>query len=195
MATYPYQASMAAPSNFRTWQSTGGANEFESAADTTAIFRPSTPVTVFRWGFMNSDDGIIDVGTTMIVALDWRPTAGSDTGRVELSTITTGTTDVAVGTGLYSEFGAVEIGGVLPAATTGVDGSTVHAALSGSWQDNTVLGYPIKVNPGEELVFEVTNAADTNADLVTCFLHYIQEPFVNGDGTALRLAHMTKKAS
>lgn len=192
MAVYPYQGNLAALPEFQTWEYVTAGTAFATTGDK-AVFRPVVPVTVFRWGIINLG-AAATWGSAAAIALDWRPTAGVDTNRVEVGTITA-SADIAVGTGLYSEFGAAQIGGTLPAATTGADGSILHAALSGSWGDNTVKGAPVRVNPGEELVFECTNAFDAFA-LSMVFLHYVFDPFVAGDGeTASRIVRMTKKAS
>ena len=137
-------------------------------------FTPGGPVNIVRWGVIA--DALIDVGAGAVFTLDYRPTAGSDTGRVNGSTsagddtaggsLSTGTTDVAAGKGIYREV-------------------------------NQVPG-PFKLAPGEQAVFEVTDAADT-AGTGFVFIEYEVEGFTGDPAlTTLaqnRIVNMTKKAS
>lgn len=152
-----------------------------------AAFAPSVPIVPFRWGWINVDDGIVDVGTTFIVSLKKRMTAGSDTaGITSLSTITTGTTDVALGKGLYSDFNVDNFNG----ATVGVaplDDSEVNYAPS---SDRNTIPKGFLIIPGEELVWNVDDAADTDADAIQGFVHYWIYPF-----TSAYITGLTKKAS
>ena len=109
-------------------------------------FTPARPVNIIRWGIII--DTILDVGVGFTIKADHRPTAGSDTGRGDgdVGDITT-TTDVAVGKGLYTE----EVSG------------------AGSKQK-------FKVDPGEQVVFQVTDAADTTGDGFV-FVEYEEEGF------------------
>lgn len=135
---------------------------------------PGRPVTVIRWGVIAN--ALIDVGAGMVVAMDFRPTIGSDASRVNGSvaagvdtaggTLSTSTTDVAAGTGIYH---------------------------------NVVVADGFQIDPGESAVFEVTDAADT-AGTGYIFVEYVEAPF-QGEGAtgvanaANRIANMTKKAS
>ena len=74
-------------------------------------FTPGRPVNVIRWGIIAN--ALIDVGAGMIVTMDFRPTVGSDASRVNGSvasgvdtaggTLSTSTTDVAAGDGIYHD--------------------------------------------------------------------------------------------
>ena len=119
-------------------------------------FTPVMPIDVKRWGFIA--DVLVDVGAGLTVAMDHRPTAGSDTGRVEVDTIVR-TSDVAAGKGLVTEV-------VLPVSQV--------TAEDGSLRDVSGTG-PFQVDPGEQLVFEVTDAADT-AGTGLFFLEYYELP-------------------
>jgi len=113
-------------------------------------FTPASPVNIVRWGIIA--DALIDVGVGMTIKADHRPTAGSDTGRGDgdVGDITV-TADIAAGKGAYTE----EIG--TPAAT---------AAQA-----------KFEVDPGEQVVFQVTDAADT-AGTGHIFVEYELIPFV-----------------
>lgn len=101
---------------------------------------------------------LLDVGAGFVAALDLRPTIGSDTGRTNPGGTITRTADVAVGAGVYNDLSA---SGLTP---------------------------PIDVDPGEQLVFEVSDAADTGGTIIA-FAHYLERPFVQGPD--LRIADMT----
>ena len=133
----------------------GGPVAFTSTGDK-FIFTPAMPCDVYRWGLIT--DALLDVGAGFTIALDWRPTAGSDTNRAQKDTIVK-TADVAAGQVLYSE----AVGAV--AQATGSDGSLVDVAPAG----------PVEVDPGEELVIEVTDAADT-AGTGYVWIEYVEKP-------------------
>lgn len=143
----------------------------ESTGDK-ARWAPTHPLRILRWGYQNLDDAIIDVGTQFKVALDWRPTVKSDTNRAEIDTISTGTTDVPQGEGRFSDL----VGG-FSGSSTGSDGSTVYQAPS---NDDQSAPDGFKVYPGEELVFEVLDAADTDADEIQFFVEYVDLPWSLG---------------
>lgn len=122
------------------------------------IFTPANPIDVYRWGLITN--ALLDVGAGFVLALDFRPTAGSDTNRVEMSTISTGTTDVAAGKMVYNQAIGADNDG-----ETAEDGTLRNVAPTG----------PIECDPGEELVIEVTNAADT-AGTGYVFIEYVELP-------------------
>jgi hypothetical protein len=139
---------------------------FAAAADTVYI-TPATPIKIVRWGLVVTS--LLDVGAGFIAALDFRPTAGSDTDRVNGSvaagvdtaggTITT-TADVAAGAGLYHE-----------------------------------LSTPLEILPGEQGVIQITDAADT-AGTGLFWVEYEEEPFAAAyAGSDSRLVNMTEATS
>lgn len=155
----------------------------ESTGDKATI-TPTNPIRVTKWGFLSADtdgSGIVDVGVGLVVSMDKRPTVYSDTNRVEIDTITT-TADVALGAGLYSDLVSGFSG-----SSTAVDGSTLNNAPS---SPATGVAVPVDVYPGQQLVFEVKDAADTDADNVIFWVEYIELPFV-GD----YISNYTKKNS
>lgn len=142
-----------------------------TAADK-GTFAPARPVNIVRWGIIVTT--LLDVGAGAVFALDFRPTIGSDTGRVDGAvsagvdtaggTITTGTTDVAVGKGLYHD-----------------------------------VNPPLKVDPGEQVVFQAVDAPDTGG-AGFLFIEYEEEGFSGGSPAAAlslanRISNLTKKAS
>lgn len=135
-------------------------------------FTPGNPVDIVRWGIIA--DVLIDVGVGATVKADFRPTAGSDTGRGDgdVGSITT-TVDIAQGDGLYTE-----------TVSPGQTGKTLQT---------------FRVDPGEQVVFQVTDAADT-AGTGHIFIEFRQMPFV-GDAAVTagldsnRIAGFTKVTS
>ncbi len=126
-------------------------SEVSSQQDLTATgdkftFTPARPVNIIRWGVIA--DALIDVGVGMTIKADFRPTAGSDTGRGDgnVGDITV-TADIAQGKGAYTE----EVSG------------------AGTKQK-------FQVDPGEQVVFQVTDAADT-AGTGLIFVEYEEEGF------------------
>ena len=112
-------------------------------------FTPGRPVNIIRWGIIA--DALIDVGAGMTIKADFRPTAGSDSGRGDgdVGDITT-TSDIAQGKGLFTQ------------------------DLS---DDATEVKF--QVDPGEQVVFQVTDAADT-AGTGHIFVEYEEEGFSGG---------------
>lgn len=134
----------------------GGPVDFTATGDK-FIFTPALPADVYRWGIITN--ALLDVGAGFVAALDHRPTAGSDTNRVEKDTITV-SADVAAGQVVYSQAIGADADGEV-----GEDGTVRYVAPTG----------PVEVNPGEELVIEVTNAADT-AGTGYVFIEYVEKP-------------------
>ncbi len=133
-------------------------------------FMTAVPVNIVRWGVIA--DSLIDVGVGFTIKGDFRPTAGSDTGRGDgnVGDVTV-TADIAQGEGVYTEECAT------PAVTTAVPTK-------------------FKLDPGEQVVFQVTDVADT-AGTGMIFVEYEMEGFSGGlPAVALtdpnRISNMTK---
>lgn len=122
-------------------------------------FVPGSPVEVIRWGLIA--DALIDVGAGMTVKADKVNSAGTR-GDGDAGSVTT-TSDIAAEDGIYTE-------NVSP-------GVTAHPTE------------PHKLIPGERIVFQVTDIADTAGDAFI-FIEYRKRPFVGDD-----LANMTKVTS
>lgn len=112
----------------------------------TIIYRVNVPIKIVRFGVFVTTSIADAAGDGWIYALDRRITPGSDTGRVEVSRVTGAAVEGQVA-------GKVLERSVGTAATsaTGVDGSTV---VSGGDDGH-------ECNVGDEIVFEVINAAAT----------------------------------
>ena len=129
-------------------------------------FTPGQPVDILRWGIIA--DALVDVGAGMVLKADHVPTAGSGTGRGDgnVGDITTGANDLAQGAGLFTE------------------------DVSGAGNKT-----PFQVDPGEQVVWELTDVADT-AGTAIIFVEYIEHPFVGDSNVTAgdfsnRIANMT----
>ena len=139
-----------------------GAQDDLTATGDGAVFAPGSPVEIIRWGIIA--DALIDVGAGMIVKLDKVDSAGSR-GDGDVGSITT-TVDIAAQDGIYTE-------NVSP-------GVTAHPTE------------PHKLIPGERVVVQVTDAADT-AGTGFPFIEYRKLPFVGDSASPVDdLANMTK---
>ncbi len=115
-------------------------------------FMQAVPVNIVRWGVIAN--ALIDVGAGFTIKGDFRPTAGSDASRGDgdVGDITV-TADIAQGKGIYTEECATA---ATPAVPT-----------------------KFKLDPGEQVVFEVTDIADT-AGTGMIFVEYELEGFSGG---------------
>ena len=129
-------------------------------------FAPGKPVDVIRWGIVVSI--LLDVGVGFTIKADVIKSgvARDDGGMGSITTVT----DVAVGKGLFTE-------NVSP-------GVTAHPTE------------PFKLDPGDQVIFQVTDAADTTGDGYV-FVEYLEESFV-GDAALTagddgnRIGNLTK---
>lgn len=148
----------------------GGPVDFGATGDK-FIYTPANPSDVYRWGLVN--DTAMVSGTSFVMALDKRVTAGTDTGRVQMDTITR-TTDMAAGTGLFSQ-------SILPVAqAAGSDNRTTPPIPT---YYNVEPAGPVQVNPGQQLVLEVTDAATSGTGYV--WIEFVEYPIAGSRATAL----------
>ena len=132
---------------------------------------PTHPVDIVRWGYV-VDTVLGD--TTLVAALDFRPTIGSDTNRVNGATNSTTFIDTA--------------GGVLTA---------VVATAVGKGEFHNV-NPPLQVDPGEEVVIELTAAPASGNGF--WFIEYEVQPFVGDTNVTAgdfsnRIANMTERTT
>lgn len=137
----------------------GGPVDFNALGDK-FILTPARPVDIIRWGYITDTAQDPDAGGFKI-ALDHRPTAGSDTGRVEKATITRADAEVsAAGAVIYNDV-------ILAVAeATSADGSKYNVGPAG----------PLRVEPGQQAVIEVTDANGA-ASTGYVFIEYEEQPF------------------
>ncbi len=115
-------------------------------------FMQAVPVNIVRWGVIAN--ALIDVGAGFTIKGDHRPTAGSDASRGDgdVGDVTV-TTDIAQGKGVYTEECATPASPAVPTK--------------------------FLLDPGEQVVFEVTDIADT-AGTGFIFVEYEMEGFSGG---------------
>lgn len=138
-----------------------------------AVFTPPCPVLVTRWGYVARS--LLDVGAGAVFTCDWRPTAGSDTNRVNGST--TGTPTFA-----HSEHADLGGGSISTSTTDSAAGTGRYHPIRTTTNVVDSIPGPLPVYPGEELVFECTDAADTAGLDIQFFVEYEQRPF-QGDSS------------
>lgn len=142
-----------------------------ATAEDKATWAPAMPVDIVRWGYIA--DTVMG-NTVAVVALDFRPTIGSDTDRVDGATNSTTFIDTA--------------GGVL---TSGV------ATAVGAGEFHNV-NPPLQVDPGEEVVFQMTTAPSSGTAFF--FIEYEVQPFVGDSNVTAgdfsnRISNMTERTT
>lgn len=142
--------------------------DFQAATGVVCVMNFGTPIEVLRFGITVDDNELLDVGAGFTIALKKYLVPGSSTSAVTLGTLTT-TTDIAKGAILYNEL-ATEV-----AAATGDDGvSVIHVAPRTPATDAAEADYI--VYPGEQLVWDITDAADTSGK-GQVWVQYVNRPW------------------
>lgn len=145
----------------------GGPVDFNATGDK-FIYTPATIARCYRFGYITDAAQDPDAGG-FVLALDHRPTAGSDTDRTEKATITRADAETtAAGKLVYAD----TILAVAQAAQG--DGSLLDVGPSG----------PVEVRPGEQLVIEVTNAVGA-ASTGYVFLEVMELAFEKSDADVI----------
>lgn len=155
--------------------------DFNSTGDTVVI-TPATPIDIYRWGFIALANVNVTAGE---VALDHRPLAASDSGRVQIQTMTfSSAQDLVAGEMYYADV-------FLPnAETTGEDNLSVAGGFGGNAAQvsavNTGPDGPWRVDPGGQVVLEIVGAFDA-AGTCICFIQYCELSLFNMAAAATRL--------
>lgn len=150
--------------------------DFGGSTGVVAVFNFPDPVEVKRFGLTVDDSELLDVGAGVVLALKKYLIPGSSTNAVTLGTITS-TADIAKGAGMYTEFDLGDENG-----ETGEDGSLRNVAPRD--EDANIF----IVNPGEQLVVDLTDAADTSGKGQV----WVEVIHKGGFGAALVTAGYTK---
>lgn len=130
----------------------GGPVVFTSTGDK-FIFTPGAPVRLLKWGFVAQTD-VVPV-TNLILTLSKRPTAGSDTSRAALDTLSLGTSVAYVaGKGAFRDPYTASTAATTPSSEPSGSGQ------GGSYTINSGQAQYV-LKPGEEWVIDVTTAATT----------------------------------
>jgi hypothetical protein len=148
-----------------------------NATGDTIILTPAVPIDVFRWGFIAN--AAIDV-TAGEVALDHRPLVASDTGRVQVQTMTFGAAQNIVQGEMY--FADIVLANAQAAGDDTLSGGTTPQT---SLVDTAPDG-PFRCDPGGQMVIEVVGAFD-GAGTAVFFIEYWQLTLANMLAAATRL--------
>lgn len=139
--------------------------DFAVAADV-VTFTPTKPVDVLRFGLIVTT--ATATGTDLNLELDWRPTAGSETDRETIASLSP-TASVEQGKGLYKD------------------------VVADNDPDAGSAPKRVQVDPGEQLVVEVETAGAADSEGVV-FIEYVERAFqhTSSDEDEDRLAKMTE---
>lgn len=145
--------------------------DFGGSTGVVAVMNFGAPIEVIRMGIVVDDNELLDVGAGFAIALKKYLIPGSSTNAVTLGTITS-TADVAKGTGLYNDFRLGDTDG-----ETAEDDTLRYVSPR---SDSDVEDNDFIVLPGQQLVFDLTDAADTSGK-GQVFVQYIERPFTGSD--------------
>lgn len=154
---------------------TGGPVVLTSTGDKFSI-SIAAPIRILKWGVILSTS-LDTTNAAMILKLDQRITAGSDTGRVTLDTLTvpvTNTTYVA-GTGIYRDPYTASTKHTTTDEPTGFGPNGVNAP------DQEYGQQQLTFTSGQELILKVDTAAGT-AGQGRMFVEYVMLPISKPSG-------------
>lgn len=155
-------------SELATATGSGGPVVFTSTGDK-FIMSPANPLKILRWGIVWA---VAKDASALVVTLAQRPTAGSDTARAVIDTLSDSAARAA-GVQVERKFS-----GTNPNSSTGSDGSLVNIAAG---------GLPI-IYPGQQAVIAVTTGASSTGQgyLYAEYIEYPAVPeMVSNQGTTL----------
>ena len=151
--------------------------DFGGSTGVVAVMNFATPIEVLRMGITVDDNELLDVGVGFSIKLWKYLVPGSSTNAVALGTITS-TTDVAKGSSLYNNLAAAV------AQASGDDtldgGTTPQTSLVDVSPRNANSTNNYIVNTGQQLVWDLTDAADTSGK-GQVWVEYVERPMA---GTA-----------
>lgn len=130
------------------------------------------PIRILKWGYVVDAVAIVTGGSGLVLKLDKRPTAGSDTNRATLDTLTiadavnTGS-PLALGTGGYRDGYTVSVANVSTPASQ-VSGA---GPLGAGAQPIEAGQQQFTAKSGEELIIKVDTAVTTSGQ-VSLFIEY-----------------------
>lgn len=159
--------------------------DFGGSTGVVAVFNPVVPFEVIRWGLMVDDNELLDVGDGVVLTLKKYLIPGSATNAVTLGTISS-TADVAKGSGLYSDLAVLDTDGTAGPVASSTDYLETGATR---WSPPTPVLSNRLVLPGQQLVVDLTDAADTSGK-GHVWVTGIPKPFIG-----LQLDNYTKVAS
>lgn len=154
--------------------------DFGGSTGVVAVMNFGVPVEVLRIGITVDDAELLDVGAGFSIKAWKYLIPGSSTNAVALGTITT-TADVAKGSGLYNNLTTGDDNG-----ETAEDGSLRNESVRNNFDDDNKF----IILPGEQLVWDLTDAADTSGK-GQVWVQYVERPFAGTDVTANAFTEVT----
>lgn len=143
--------------------------DFGGSTGVVCVMNFASPIEVLRMGIVVDDNELLDVGAGFAIALKKYLIPGSSTNAVTLGTITRGTdADVAKGALLVNNLNTGDTNG-----ETAEDNTTRFESPRNNFDD----GNKFIVTPGQQLVWDLTDAADTSGK-GQVFVEYVKRPFV-----------------
>lgn len=140
--------------------------DFGGSTGVVAVMNFGHPIEVLRMGLVVDDNELLDVGAGFAIALKKYLIPGSATDAVTLGTITR-TADVPKGEIVINNLNTGDTDG-----ETAEDGELRHESPRNNFDD----GNKFIVGVGEQLVFDLTDAADTSGK-GQVFVQYVKRPF------------------
>lgn len=140
--------------------------DFGGSTGVVAVMNFGVPIEVLRIGITVDDNELLDVGAGFSIAVKKYLIPGSSTDAVTLGTITS-TSDVAKGSGLFNNLTTGDDNG-----ETAEDNSTRNESPRNNFDD----GNKFIIHPGEQLVWDLTDAADTSGK-GQVWVQYVERPF------------------
>lgn len=134
------------------------------------------PMRLLKWGFLVDGVAIVTGGTNLVLSLDFRPTAGSDTNRVngvDTLTITDPNSAFVLGTGGYRDPWTLATTATTPASQLGGQPGATEPIVSGQQQ--------LQLSAGQQWVIKVGTAVTTSGQ-VTLFIEYVLLPLTKPSG-------------
>lgn len=140
--------------------------DFGGATGVAAVMNFGVPIEVLRMGITVDNAETLDVGAGFTMTLYKYLVPGDATSAVSLGTITS-TADVAKGAGLYNNLNTGDVDG-----ETAEDSTTRYESPRNNFDD----GNKYIVVSGEQLVWDLTDAADTSGK-GQVWVEYVERPF------------------
>jgi hypothetical protein len=157
----------------------GGANGpvvFTTTGDK-MILTAIAPIRLLKWGFMVTGTAVAQTSSAMAFKLSFRPTAGSDTSRTDVDTLTTvASSSFALGTGGYREYFTAS-----SKTSTPVSQVTAAGPIGNTVPSNEAGQVQAVLKAGQQWVINVTTGSD-NTGTGKLFFEYTLLPISEPSG-------------
>lgn len=140
------------------------------------IFTAVAPIRLLKWGFLTTAVAVAQTSSAMAFKLSKRVTAGTDTGRVDIDTLTT------VASSSYAlAFGAYRDGFTVSTKSTTKDEPTGFGPIGVNAPDQESGQAQFTLSVGQQWVINVTTASD-NTGQGKVFIEYVLLPISRPSG-------------